>query len=283
MKVLLTGKPGVGKSTIIEKVAGNFPRRVAGIVGREVRDASGKRVGFEANDFEGNRKLLSHVSLIDSQYVIGNKYFVDRTVIDEFIVPELQKNNENKLVIVDEIGRMQSVSNTFLKTVVNLLNKKINFLGTIVLDPEPWSLQFKEHPEVVLIEVTENNRDDLPQLLTSIFMHADLIDSLNSSQQALVRELVSQYFRENKAIQIEKLIQNAIPYVLDSRVTQESKPNSSFQEFKVRGNNHEHVVKISDLKWFNCDCDLFHGEGIYENKMGECSHIQAVKLRRLNT
>ena len=167
MKIFLTGQPGVGKSTVCEKVKNGFTGNKFGVVAREIRDDSKSRIGFEAVNMGGQTKVFAHTTDITSKIVVGGKYFVDLGVIDGFVTDELRKGLMDKkaLVFVDEIGRMQSFSKDFLDTVNLFLSSESNMLATIVFDPEPWSLEFKKHKEVVLINVSEVNRGLLPNLI----------------------------------------------------------------------------------------------------------------------
>lgn len=170
MKILLTGAPGVGKSTVLKRVREQYRGEAYGIVASDIRDASGERQGFIATNQTGEQRVFAHRSQIYSKYVVGGKYFVDLQVIDHFIVPELEEGlrHPSALTFLDEIGRMQSFSPLFLDTVARLIESRANLLATIVFDPEPWSLWFKSHPRVTLIEVTRENRDLLPNHLLSL-------------------------------------------------------------------------------------------------------------------
>ncbi|OGM29366.1 hypothetical protein A2801_01615 [Candidatus Woesebacteria bacterium RIFCSPHIGHO2_01_FULL_41_10] len=277
MKILLTGKPGIGKSTILEKVKYNFSGNKFGVISKEVKK-NNKRVGFEAINHAGEKRIFAHTTDIASDYIIGDKYFVDLKAIDNFVVPELEKgiNNPESLVFIDEIGRMQAFSGTFLKTVGKVLNSSSNILATIVFDPEPWSIEFKENKNVVLVRVYEENRDLLPGLLGTIFDHSSDFHKLSKSQQKFVIDLTRKYFEEENFIQISKLFKNAITYVVEKRV-KVIKPG----ELEVKGNTDTHKVE-KQKNGFRCDCDLFNGRGQYNNNHGECSHIQTVKLLEIN-
>jgi len=58
--VLLTGRPGVGKTTLIQKWVASRPGRCGGFYTQELRE-SGTRVGFEIVTLDGKRALLAHV------------------------------------------------------------------------------------------------------------------------------------------------------------------------------------------------------------------------------
>lgn len=274
MKILLTGKPGIGKSTILEKVKNNFSGNKFGVISKEIVDELNSRVGFEAINHLGEKKTFAHITDIESDFVVGNKYFVDLETIDNFVVPELKKgiSNPDSLVFIDEIGRMQSFSHSFLKTIKEILSSNSNVLGTIVYDQEPWSIEFKENKSVVLIEVSKKNRNLLPELLITIFENPRFFHKLTESQQELIVSLTREYFEEGEFTQISKLFNNAIKYIVKDRVKK-----IAMNKFEVNGNSNTHRVMKQETS-FECDCDLFNGSRQYENNQGECSHIQATKL-----
>lgn len=59
-RILLTGPPQCGKTTVIRKVVELFPGRAAGFYTREVRERGG-RVGFEIVTLDGQVAWLSHM------------------------------------------------------------------------------------------------------------------------------------------------------------------------------------------------------------------------------
>lgn len=280
MKILLTGHPRVGKSTLIQKITNRLEIPFRGIIAKELRDENGVREGFEAKNFRGEKRLFAHVSAIQSNAIIGNKYHVDLEAINTFVVPEIEPSKipNKELIVIDEIGRMQSLSPAFLKTVSSLLDSDTSFLGTIVLDPEPWSLPFKQHPEVLLIEVTQKNRRRLPEIVLSLLNAESAMETLTKKQQHKVLDFLRTYIPANQSIQIKKLLKNAIPYVLQHAVSKREDTAEDSQAFSVTGNTRNHtVVQQKDRTW-HCDCDLFLGTGDYVHQAGECSHVQAVQL-----
>jgi len=274
MKILLTGSPGIGKSTILEKIRRNYSGAEFGILSKELKDKSKKRVGFEAINHLGRKKTFAHTTDIASRYVVGEKYFVDINVIEKFVVSELEKgiDKPGSLVFIDEIGRMQAFSDKFLNVVRKLLNIDSNVIATIVFDPEPWSVEFKENKNVLLIRVSEKNRDLLPNLLEIMFSCSNTFHQLARTQQDQVLDLSRKYFEEGKFIQISKLFKNAIPYLVHNRVKK-----IDVNKFEIIGNTNTHIVEKLKTGYI-CDCDLFNGREEYANNNGECSHIQTVKL-----
>lgn len=241
-----------------------------GIVTKEIRDNNGDRVGFTAVSLDEKEKLLSHKSELSTPYVMGSGYNVDLDAIDSFIVPELKKGlKSKKLVIMDEIAKMQAFSESFLDIVKELLDSDTPVLGTIVYKDEPFAHGFKERKDVVLVVVTEENRDSLTETLDIIFTNLKAYMSLTEIQQNKARLLLHEYINKNQLIQARKLFKNAIPYVVRNKVQKLA------NGFSVEGNTHTHEVVSSGDR---CDCDLFLGIGKYAGNPGMCSHIQAVTL-----
>ncbi len=277
MKILLTGYPRVGKSTLVEQAIINYRGTTCGILTRQLLNADGERIGFESVNFAGEAKLIAHVTDIDSQFMVGNKYHVSLDAIDNFVVPELLKcsGEAASLTIVDEIGRMQAFSKEFLQAVRTLLQSDSYFLGTIVYDPEPWSIEFKENTDVILITVTEENRDLLSPTLKSMVRGLKLLPKLTHEQNRMLVRKVRNYIANDQYIQIQKLFDNAIPYLVNNKIT---KTKTGFQ---VQGNTTKHSVTTDGNNW-QCDCDLFNGRSGFAGQAGICSHIQSVMLKEIS-
>lgn len=62
--VFVTGQPGVGKSTLIQRVLQQLalpPGTATGFYTEEVRDGAGERQGFDVVTLDGQRSTLSRV------------------------------------------------------------------------------------------------------------------------------------------------------------------------------------------------------------------------------
>lgn len=165
--ILLTGRPGVGKSTIIKAVASCLGHRVGGFYTREVRVA-GQRTGFELVTLAGETDLLATKSaaITFPTEVPFGKYRVNLAAIDRLAVPSLwQAVTQEQIVVIDEIGPMELLSETFCQAVQELLDTPVVILGTIVERPHSFADLVKQHPRVQLKLVTLANRDQLPEQL----------------------------------------------------------------------------------------------------------------------
>jgi nucleoside-triphosphatase len=125
--IVLTGAPGVGKTTAVIRVARALKERgvkVGGIVSRELR-INNMRVGFEFIDLTSNdRSVLA--SITGNGPKVG-KYFVNIAGC-RFAAERLTNAVRNSDVIIcDEIGPMELKSREFIHSVKNLLevDKKV--------------------------------------------------------------------------------------------------------------------------------------------------------------
>lgn len=270
MKILLTGSPGIGKSTVLQKTKELYPGVLGGIWTEEVRNKQQERVGFRTLNMQNESRICAHKEqFLDSPLKISS-YHVDTDCIQSFIVPAITAyTSKVDLLLIDEIGRMQALSSEFLDAVRKAFSANIDVLATIVLDAEPWSLEFKEDPSAILITVTRENREQLPEVLRTIF--TSNTDFLHNAQKNVLLAKTREYLQKNAFIQVKKLYRNALPYLAERRIAQTS-PTT----FEVHGNHHVH--RVTYLEEYSCDCDLFNGKGVYQKQAGECSHIQAVKL-----
>ncbi len=161
---LLSGGPGVGKTTIIKQAIGNLQGKAGGFFTEEIR-AGGVRQGFRIVTLDGQSATLAHID-IKSPYRVS-KYGVDIEGLDRVGVSALREaTRECDLVVVDEIGKMELFSPYFKEAVLEAINSEKRVLGTIMLTSHPWADRIKQHPNVALISVTRvNQRQVLEQVL----------------------------------------------------------------------------------------------------------------------
>ncbi len=157
--ILLTGRPGIGKTTAIRTIVQNFnPRKVAGFWSAEIRQ-SGKRVGFAIETFSGKSGILARID-IDGPRV--GKYGVNIEDIDSIIIPELRLARKlGKYIIIDEIAKMELYSSQFAIEVEACLDTG-RVIGTIQARNHQFLKKIKSRQDVRLIEITESNREMIP-------------------------------------------------------------------------------------------------------------------------
>ena len=270
MNIILSGQPGVGKSTILKKVLILLENKNPhGCIVEEIRENS-ERIGFQMKYFPtGIPTLLASTRTVLSDHKVS-KYFVNLKSIDEELVPfmlEIKNKPKCGIVIFDEIGRMQNLSKNFITAVDSIMNLSQPLIATIVYEDEPWTMKYKNDPKNFFIVATENNRDFIPNIIKLIVNADDLYNKLSINECKMIICLFNKYIKNNQLHEIKKLFEHAILYVAEKRYKVTS------TGFEVIGNHGISTVTIRDEQYF-CSC-AFHAQ----NKR-ECSHIQTIKLTK---
>jgi nucleoside-triphosphatase len=156
---LLTGRPGCGKTTLIRRLVEGLGVPAGGFYTEEIRRA-GRREGFALITLDGQTATLASVHSPSRRRV--SKYGVNVESIDEVGVPAVEQATERAaLVVIDEIGKMELLSNRFRQAVLSALESGKPVLASIMLAPQPWADAIKARPEAEVILLTEANRSQV--------------------------------------------------------------------------------------------------------------------------
>lgn len=162
--LLITGSPGVGKTTLLLKVVEALKSRgysVGGMISRDVR-TSGSRVGFEVTDLNsGSKGWLASVHQERGPRV--GKYRVNVDDLNEVGVKAIQEACEKlEVVVVDEIGPMELFSEKFKEAVEKAVESKKLVVSTI-----HWKMSgelidsIKKREDAKIHVLTNENREHL--------------------------------------------------------------------------------------------------------------------------
>jgi len=163
--LLITGSPGVGKTTVLLRTADMLKTKgfsVGGMVSREVRSC-GTRVGFEVSDLcTGKTGWLAHINQKYGPKV--GKYRVNLGDLDSVGVEAVQKANEKcDIVAVDEVGPMELFSEKFRTAVQNAVEGRKPVITTVHWRAEDKLVKMmKTRQDAETFVVTWENRESLP-------------------------------------------------------------------------------------------------------------------------
>ncbi|NIR42607.1 MAG: NTPase [Gemmatimonadetes bacterium] len=166
-RILLTGRPGCGKTTAVRETVERLGPaiEVAGFYTEELRRA-GRRIGFDVVTVDGRRGPLARAGAPGPP--VG-RYGVDLESFDRVGVAELEAGLSAgaDLLVVDEIGKMELLSDRFVSALERLFDPAEDHvvLGTILRGRHPKADWLRSQSGVEIIEVTEANRDALPRRL----------------------------------------------------------------------------------------------------------------------
>jgi nucleoside-triphosphatase len=162
--LLLTGRPGVGKTTVIKRVAEALGDQAGGFYTEEIRGPEGRRRGFQLVTLDGDEAVMAHVDLRGEDRPRVSRYGVDVDAIRRVGVTALRRAvAANRVVIVDEIGKMELFCESFKEAVIAALEGPNPVLATAMSGWHPWVDELKARQQVETWNVTAQNRDTMPE------------------------------------------------------------------------------------------------------------------------
>lgn len=183
--ILITGRPGVGKTTLIKNLAKKLPGKIGGFYAEEIRE-KGERLGFSISDFEGKSGVLAHVKVRSPKKV--SKYGINFRDLEKIGVAAIEKvQKEADFIILDEIGKMELASPIFKSALLSALDSPKMVIATIMQKDDPLTKRIKIRADVKLFEITFENRDRLLQeildLILKVYYNHDKKGTAYSSQK----------------------------------------------------------------------------------------------------
>jgi nucleoside-triphosphatase THEP1 len=165
---LITGDPGIGKTTLIRQVVSTMHLRAAGFYTEDLR-SRGIREGFRIVTLDGEMALLAATGHPGPVQV--SKYGVDLYELDRVGVGALlHAMQRGHVLVADEIGKMQLYSRAFRQTVMSAVRDGYPILGTIMSGRNPYADRIKTHRNVELLTLTATNRAEILALLRRRFL-----------------------------------------------------------------------------------------------------------------
>ena len=159
--IFLTGAPSSGKTTIIKKIIKALDNRCCGFYTEEVREKD-RRIGFLMKTLDGKKGFLAHQDIESDFYI--RRYGVSISNIEEIAVPSIMPEADT-IIILDEIGKMECFSEKFKEAALAALDSDNIVVGTITLGGGYFIQAVKSREDINIIEVTKENRNDLPEII----------------------------------------------------------------------------------------------------------------------
>lgn len=132
LRTAVTGSPGIGKSIVVAKVAEKLNSqpgfKTGGIQTAEIRK-KGHREGFSIRNLATEETgTLSHIK--GSGPGVG-KYFINLEELEMIGVNAIRNAISCDLVVIDEIGPMELISESFVSAVEEILESDKSILAAL--------------------------------------------------------------------------------------------------------------------------------------------------------
>ncbi len=159
--LLLTGLPGVGKTTLIKQAAQALGARAGGFYTEEIFGPGGRK-GFRLVTLPsgGREAVMAHVDIRTRNRV--GRYGVDVATLDAVGVAAVREAVQaREVVVIDEIGKMELFSGEFQGAVLKAMSSPKIVVASVMHKSHVWVNALKAMPQVTVWQVTRANRDEL--------------------------------------------------------------------------------------------------------------------------
>lgn len=159
--IFLTGEIQVGKSTVIDKTIHLLHRSVGGF-----------KTYFGSDRELENRLLYMNSAALPNVYTEENAVVRFREGCSPTVLTEkfncygtelirCAKKNAD-IIIMDECGNLEQQAGIFQQEIMDALDGDIPVLGVLKLTSKGWTERIRNHPNVTIVVVTKENRNELP-------------------------------------------------------------------------------------------------------------------------
>jgi nucleoside-triphosphatase len=180
--ILITGVPGCGKTTLFKRLAKELSYlHPVGFYTQEIREGGvrqgftiregGVRQGFTLNGLDGSSGVLAHVDFA-ADFRVG-RYRVDVAGFEDFIGRISSPDQKTKLVMIDEIGKMECFSEKFKMLISDVLESENMLIATVAMKGGGLIATIKRRPNAQLFEVTRKNQGDLLSQILKLVNHLE--------------------------------------------------------------------------------------------------------------
>jgi nucleoside-triphosphatase len=172
LNILITGSPGVGKTTLMEMIQKKVEVQgynIGGIYCPEIREKN-RRTGFGIVDIAtGHEGLLAGIN--SSGPTVG-KYHVNLDDLEEVGVPALKNAlGMADYIFIDEIAPMELMSTSFSHAIWEALESQKPVIAAIHLrSSHPFILKVKNRDDVLIFNLSTQNMESVRESILELLL-----------------------------------------------------------------------------------------------------------------
>lgn len=160
MHALIVGETNVGKTALINRVVETLSVSYSGYVTSKDNENYDEQNGYPVYIYEAGKSGVH-----SSENLIG--YCKDRhpkaicETFDSFAGTLRKNSREGDLIVMDEVGNMETCSSSFCDTVIGLLDEEKPIIAAVKHKESEYLNSIKNHPNCKCFYITEENRNSL--------------------------------------------------------------------------------------------------------------------------
>ena len=172
-KIGITGMPNVGKTKTLLKIIGSLEKSGYIVQGMVTKPLFKKKehVGFYVMNWQTHEKEVYAHKDFEHKEKVGD-FGVDITALENVGIPAIEKaitDDEVDIIIIDEIGKMEMLSEKFCEVVIEALDSDKPIMITLHKKSRTPLLQdVRRRDDIRILEVTPVNRNLLPYKIEKI-------------------------------------------------------------------------------------------------------------------
>ena len=159
MKILVCGDVQVGKSTLIGKLVSDTGRKPRGYITKRIPAPEGETSYVYLYDIANPPEKIEDAAVIKAISCLSVSDFPE--VLDTVGAGYLNDIGEGELVVLDEIGTVESASPRFQAAIMRILSGNFDVFASVKAQNTEFLRAVRSHPDCELYMITPENRDDL--------------------------------------------------------------------------------------------------------------------------
>jgi len=160
MHTLIVGARGVGKSTLIRRVLKELDRPVFGFETRKEDQLADDVHGSPVYIYEaGKPRLQAEENLVG--YCLNQHPEINKAAFDRFAPKLLAQTANGGIIVMDELGFMESASEAFCAAVISLLDGQVPVIAAVKDKDTPFLGAVRAHHNCQCFYISRENRDAL--------------------------------------------------------------------------------------------------------------------------
>jgi nucleoside-triphosphatase THEP1 len=174
MKIYISGCAKSGKTTLVQNILPHLGEKVCGFYTKEVLE-NGRRKGFAVITSEGKEKMFASKEIQDvNEPMIKppvprvGKYYVNIDILDDMLKDTFAKRHKECVYLIDEIGKMELLSDRFRRIIDGLISKNVNLIATIGKIDKKLKRKISAGEDKKTFHLNPANREDIKKKIEEI-------------------------------------------------------------------------------------------------------------------